>query len=136
MKNTYGDRLRKCRCTRRQRLEGVSEQALTNNSMVLIAAFSIGRTQEPLYELEEITRMPFAGASKGHARKTAINPIVPIRAGDWSGGGPMSKIATSRDQLARTPCRPRFALPSPALVSRFTRVNRDLKSSGVAKGLE
>ncbi|VXB82856.1 Metallo-beta-lactamase family protein [Pseudomonas sp. 8AS] len=54
IESTYGDRLHEDRQTRRQRLEQVIEQALTNKGSVLIPAFSIGRTQELLYELEEI----------------------------------------------------------------------------------
>ncbi|MCI0916079.1 MBL fold metallo-hydrolase [Pseudomonas stutzeri] len=52
--STYGDRLHEDRSTRRQRLEAVIEQALEDQGTVLIPAFSIGRTQELLYELEDI----------------------------------------------------------------------------------
>jgi len=54
IESTYGDRQNENRRTRRQRLECVIEQALRDNGTVLIPAFSIGRTQELLYELEEI----------------------------------------------------------------------------------
>lgn len=54
LESTYGDRLHEDRQTRRQRLEAVIEQALQDQGTVLIPAFSIGRTQELLYELEEI----------------------------------------------------------------------------------
>ncbi|MGG2397469.1 MBL fold metallo-hydrolase RNA specificity domain-containing protein [Pseudomonas sp. SH1-B] len=54
IESTYGDRLHEDRRTRRKRLEVVLEHALTNNGTVLIPAFSIGRTQELLYELEDI----------------------------------------------------------------------------------
>ncbi len=47
---TYGDRLHEGCSTRRQRLEQVIEHALANNGTVLIPAFSVGRTQELLYE--------------------------------------------------------------------------------------
>ncbi|MCY1291662.1 Ribonuclease [compost metagenome] len=50
IESTYGEG----RCTRRQRLERVVEQALADNGTVLIPAFSIGRTQGQLYELEDI----------------------------------------------------------------------------------
>ncbi|MCY1547452.1 universal archaeal KH-domain/beta-lactamase-domain protein [compost metagenome] len=49
IESTYGEG----RCTRRQRLERVVEQALADNGTVLIPAFSIGRTQGQLYELED-----------------------------------------------------------------------------------
>ncbi len=54
LESTYGDRLHEGRASRRQRLEAVIEHALKDQGTVLIPAFSIGRTQELLYELEEI----------------------------------------------------------------------------------
>lgn len=54
LESTYGDRLHEDRSTRRQRLEQAIEHALANNGSVLIPAFSVGRTQELLYELEDI----------------------------------------------------------------------------------
>ncbi|WP_313453584.1 MBL fold metallo-hydrolase [Stutzerimonas nitrititolerans] len=63
LESTYGDRLHEDRQTRRQRLEAVIEQALQDQGTVLIPAFSIGRTQELLYELEEIIHTHSVGAS-------------------------------------------------------------------------
>ncbi len=54
MESTYGDRLHESRKDRRQRLQALCERAFGNKGSVLIPAFSIGRTQELLYELEEI----------------------------------------------------------------------------------
>lgn len=54
IESTYGDRLHENRRSRRERLEWVLEHALSNQGTVLIPAFSIGRTQELLYELEDI----------------------------------------------------------------------------------
>lgn len=54
IESTYGDRLHEDRRSRRARLEKVLEHALSNQGTVLIPAFSIGRTQELLYELEDI----------------------------------------------------------------------------------
>lgn len=54
LESTYGDRLHEDRASRRQRLEAVIEHALQDQGTVLIPAFSIGRTQELLYELGEI----------------------------------------------------------------------------------
>lgn len=54
LESTYGDRLHEDRTQRRQRLKAVIEHALQDKSTVLIPAFSIGRSQELLYELEEI----------------------------------------------------------------------------------
>jgi metallo-beta-lactamase family protein len=51
---TYGDRLHEGRRERRQKLRQLIEGALQDRGVVLVPAFSIGRTQELLYELEEI----------------------------------------------------------------------------------
>lgn len=68
IESTYGDRLHENRRTRRQRLEKVLEHALTNQGAVLIPAFSIGRTQELLYELEDILyRRALKDAQRGRA---------------------------------------------------------------------
>ncbi|MBD3641269.1 MAG: MBL fold metallo-hydrolase [Marinobacter sp.] len=59
IESTYGDRDHEDRETRRDRLKAVLENALLDGGTVLIPAFSIGRTQELLYEIEGI----IAGAS-------------------------------------------------------------------------
>jgi len=54
LESTYGDRNHENRTTRKHRLKAAIDRALHNGGTVLIPAFSIGRTQELLYELEEI----------------------------------------------------------------------------------
>jgi len=54
LESTYGDRLHENRHTRRERLQAVVERALDNGGTVIVPAFSIGRTQELLYEFEDI----------------------------------------------------------------------------------
>ncbi|MCK6408966.1 MAG: MBL fold metallo-hydrolase [Thauera sp.] len=54
METTYGDRVHEDRRSRRQRLQAVVEHALEDGGTVIIPAFSIGRTQELLYEFEDI----------------------------------------------------------------------------------
>ena len=54
LESTYGDRRHPNRKDRRQRLQALVERTLSNKGSLLIPAFSIGRTQELLYELEEI----------------------------------------------------------------------------------
>ncbi|MFJ4144628.1 MBL fold metallo-hydrolase RNA specificity domain-containing protein [Pseudomonas sp. NPDC089734] len=56
LESTYGDRLHEDRSTRQRRLEQAIDEALEDQGTVLIPAFSIGRTQELLYELEDILR--------------------------------------------------------------------------------
>lgn len=54
LESTYGDKNHEDRKNRQQRLQQVLEKAFKDNGTVLIPAFSIGRTQELLYELEDI----------------------------------------------------------------------------------
>lgn len=54
MESTYGDRVHEDRRQRHERLRKVIERALDDGGTVIIPAFSIGRTQELLYEFEDI----------------------------------------------------------------------------------
>lgn len=54
LESTYGDKNHESRADRSQRLKAVVERCVENKGVILIPAFSIGRTQELLYELEDI----------------------------------------------------------------------------------
>ena len=54
IESTYGDKNHQRRKDRTQQLQHIIEKAVADNGVVLIPAFSIGRTQELLYELEKI----------------------------------------------------------------------------------
>ncbi len=54
MESTYGDRRHEGRRERQARLQKIIERSLADRGAILVPAFSIGRTQELLYELEEI----------------------------------------------------------------------------------
>jgi len=54
IESTYGDRNHESRHDRRKTLQRTLERCLENKGTVLIPAFSIGRTQELLYEIEDI----------------------------------------------------------------------------------
>ena len=54
LESTYGNRQHPDRRQRRATLKAAIEQALANGGTVIVPAFSIGRTQELLYELETI----------------------------------------------------------------------------------
>ncbi|MCE2573515.1 MBL fold metallo-hydrolase RNA specificity domain-containing protein [Motilimonas eburnea] len=54
IESTYGDHCHQGRQSRAELLQTTIEKAVADNGVVLIPAFSIGRTQELLYELEEI----------------------------------------------------------------------------------
>ncbi len=54
IESTYGDKCHQGRKYRTAKLKQVIERATLDNGVVLIPAFSMGRTQELLYEFEEI----------------------------------------------------------------------------------
>lgn len=54
LESTYGDRLHPVASDRLQQLEAAIDRALADKGTILIPAFSLGRTQELLYELEDI----------------------------------------------------------------------------------
>lgn len=76
LESTYGDRVHENRETRIERLKSAIDRALRNKGTVLIPAFSIGRTQELLYELEELLEMGW-GTGSGHggndSEKCSVN---------------------------------------------------------------
>ena len=54
IESTYGDKNHQGRKDRAKSLQKILEKAVLDNGVVIIPAFSIGRTQELLYELEQI----------------------------------------------------------------------------------
>jgi len=54
VESTYGDRIHDNPGTRRDRLEDVIEDAMRLNGVLLIPAFAMERTQELLYEMDEL----------------------------------------------------------------------------------
>jgi metallo-beta-lactamase family protein len=54
LESTYGDRIHSGRKDRRYRLLNILKKSLSDNGIIIIPAFAIGRTQELLYELNEI----------------------------------------------------------------------------------
>ncbi|MFI8608345.1 MBL fold metallo-hydrolase RNA specificity domain-containing protein [Pseudomonas sp. NPDC077649] len=142
IESTYGDRLHEDRRSRRRRLESVIEHALADNGTVLIPAFSIGRTQELLYELEDIIHRKLNADGKGRGSRVALSPRLPpgddcMDAGDRATqdakaeglgvreGGVRGKAGSDSKANIDWPALP-IILDSP-LASRFTQVYRDLK---------
>ncbi|QDF98684.1 MBL fold hydrolase [Azoarcus sp. DD4] len=74
LESTYGDRSHENRRDRRLRLQNIVEHALQNGGTVIIPAFSIGRTQELLYEFEDILHRE-ARKRSSNAAKWARLPI-------------------------------------------------------------
>lgn len=74
LESTYGDRIHEDRSARRERLKALVEHALADGGTVIVPAFSVGRTQELLYELEAIFAEaggPSAAGAGGGARRAA-----------------------------------------------------------------
>ncbi len=76
LESTYGDRNHQNRAGRREQLRHVIEHALADRGTVLIPAFSIGRTQELLYELEAIIHTESRRRQKGGLRWKDLEIIV------------------------------------------------------------
>ncbi len=54
LESTYGDRIHEGRETRLNRLESILCESIQNKGVTIVPAFSMGRTQELLYELNQI----------------------------------------------------------------------------------
>lgn len=102
LESTYGNRVHENRSTRHKRLESAIDRALADHGTLLIPAFSIGRTQELLYEIEDILH-----------RKSIFDPGSPIPVPDQF-------LPVTWPQLP-------IILDSP-LASRLTEVYRELDS--------
>lgn len=102
LESTYGDRVHENRSKRQERLESAIDRALADHGTLLIPAFSIGRTQELLYEIEDILH-----------RRALLDPGLPVPVPDQF-------LPVTWPQLP-------VILDSP-LASRLTRVYRELDS--------
>ncbi|WP_448632627.1 MULTISPECIES: MBL fold metallo-hydrolase RNA specificity domain-containing protein [Pseudomonas fluorescens group] len=80
MESTYGDRRHEDRAHRRERLLAATERALADQGTVLIPSFSIGRTQDLLYELEEILHEKGLSSPACEPQANARNGAADI---DW-----------------------------------------------------
>lgn len=114
LESTYGNRLHENRRTRRARFQKVLEQALSDGGTVIIPAFSIGRTQELLYELEDII-----------STQTQNSEARPGRS-----GVPAAKASSKPAQPLEPTHNPWQNLPiilDAPLATRFTQLYRQLK---------
>lgn len=74
LESTYGDRIHEGRETRMERLEAILLETLENRGVTLIPAFSLGRTQEILFELNQI--IEGIGRKNGSSALNAYDIIV------------------------------------------------------------
>ncbi len=75
IESTYGDKDHEDREARRYRLKAVLEHALEDGGTVLVPAFSIGRTQELLYEIEGLIH-EFGGELWGNLEIVVDSPLA------------------------------------------------------------
>jgi len=114
IESTYGDKDHEDRATRRLRLKAILERALADGGTVLVPAFSIGRTQELLYEIESLIH-EFGDSAVGAGMKLGSDPTGSDPNFTW-------------DSLE-------IIIDSP-LAAEFTRIYRDLKPFWDAEATE
>jgi hypothetical protein len=85
LESTYGDRNHENRSDRQATLANTLDHALSDNGIVYIPAFALGRTQELIYELDRI--------NPGQSRHSPVvrilgpcRPANPVRLGDIHAG--------------------------------------------------
>jgi len=78
IESTYGDKNHQHRKDRTKQLQQIIERAVIDNGVVLIPAFSIGRTQELLYELEKIIYQNKSNWHKGNQKQSEMWKSIDI----------------------------------------------------------
>ena len=113
IESTYGDKDHEDRETRRYRLKSVLEHALEDGGTVLVPAFSIGRTQELLYEIEGLIH-EFGG--------------VPLKMGsDPTGSDPSFNRESAAGSAPSLTWESLEIIVDSPLAAEFTRIYRGLK---------
>ena len=104
LESTYGDRRHEDRRTRHQRLGALIEHAFADGGTLLIPAFSIGRTQELLYELETLVHERGDG-QPGTARRWDWDDLAVVLdsplAADFTAGYSRLRAHWDREAKAR-----------------------------------
>ncbi|MHA7924128.1 MAG: MBL fold metallo-hydrolase RNA specificity domain-containing protein [Marinobacter sp.] len=124
IESTYGDKDHEDRETRRYRLKAVLEHALEDGGTVLVPAFSIGRTQELLYEMESLIHEfgdSAVGSVSDYAPHSGANPTYED---DSEQGG---RIRQSRNPTKKPTWNDLEIVVDSPLAAEFTRIYRDLK---------
>ena len=124
IESTYGNRVHEDRRERRLRLKALVERALADGGSVLIPAFSIGRTQELLYEFEgiihEIEKKDGIGVGAGLPANSFGVAQTHSRANPLPQGG-------SSQQLIDGSWKELPIIVDSPLAAKFTKVYRKLK---------
>ena len=80
LESTYGDKLHKDRTERRSRLEAILRRTLEDKGVTIIPAFSLGRTQELLYEMNGIFEQLQAQSGKSLLKYVDVIVDSPLAA--------------------------------------------------------
>ena len=133
IESTYGDKDHEDRETRRYRLKAVLEHALEDGGTVLVPAFSIGRTQELLYEIESLIH-EFGdnpvGEVSDYAPQRGANPTYE------DDSEQVGRIRRSRNPTAKLTWNDLEIVVDSPLAAEFTRIYRDLKPYWDAEATE
>jgi metallo-beta-lactamase family protein len=89
MESTYGDRLHEPRDQRVRQLGDILTRALADGGKVFIPAFSLGRTQELIYEMDRIFSDPSVGRCFRDCKVNSARRFSSIRPWDWKSPGSM-----------------------------------------------
>lgn len=132
IESTYGDKDHESREDRRYRLKAVLEHALEDGGTVLIPAFSIGRTQELLYEIESLIHEFRDSAVSDYASRGDANPTY-----DYGEAlHPVGRIRRSRNPTTELAWNNLEIIVDSPLAATFTRIYRDLKPFWDAEAME
>tara|TARA_Y100001001_G_scaffold28863_1_gene24088 strand:- start:145 stop:1650 length:1506 start_codon:yes stop_codon:yes gene_type:complete len=133
VESTYGDKDHESRETRRYRLKEVLEHALEDGGTVLVPAFSIGRTQELLYEIESLIH-EFGDNPLGEVSDYA--PLSGTNLTYEDEPEQVGRIRQSRNPTAKLTWNDLEIVVDSPLAAEFTRIYRDLKPYWDAEATE
>jgi len=134
IESTYGDKDHESREDRRYRLKAILESALADGGTVLIPAFSIGRTQELLYEIESLIHEFGSSAVaevSDYASRGDANPT-------YDEDNSVGRISAAQRVIRQQPLtwnNLEIVVDSP-LAATFTQIYRDLKPFWDAEATE
>ena len=128
IESTYGDKQHESREHRRQRLKIAIERSFEDGGTVLIPAFSIGRTQELLYEIEEIIHV--IESSKNLSGNHANANLSDSASVDGSGNNANATVWDHLDIIVDSPLAAKFTQSYRALKSLWDAEAREKVSSG------
>ncbi len=127
IESTYGNRVHESRKERRLKLKALVERAMLDGGSVLIPAFSIGRTQELLYEFESIIHDAKHPVGAGRARDKDTATVNRGQGPLPQGDGILHNINREQGSLPQVDWGKLQIIVDSPLAAKFTEVYRELK---------